>query len=111
SITGPFLNDLGASGLVVGNVAGLGELLGYAVRLVSAQLSERTGKFWPINLFGYFIQMAAVPLLALARSWQEAALLIVLERVGKANRNPPRDVMLSYAAREMGVAAGHSEST
>jgi hypothetical protein len=29
-------------------------------------------------------------------------LLIILERVGKAIRNPPRDVMLSHAAKEMG---------
>jgi MFS-type transporter involved in bile tolerance (Atg22 family) len=33
---------------------------------------------------------------------QVAALLIILERVGKAIRNPPRDVMLSHAAKEMG---------
>jgi MFS family permease len=101
-ITGPFLAILGASGTVVGIVAGLGELLGYGLRLVSGRLSERTQKFWPITLFGYFIQMLAVPALALAGSWQTAALLILVERVGKAIRNPPRDVMLSYAAREIG---------
>ncbi|HAT46187.1 MAG TPA: MFS transporter, partial [Ktedonobacter sp.] len=39
---------------------------------------------------------------ALAGNWQFAALLIILERVGKAMRNPPRDVMLSHAAKEMG---------
>jgi MFS family permease len=46
--------------------------------------------------------MFAVPLLALAGNWPVAALLIILERVGKATRNPPRDVMLSHAAKEMG---------
>lgn len=101
-ITGPFMAILGASGTVVGIVAGLGELLGYGLRLVSGRLSERTQKFWPITLFGYFIQMSAVPLLALAGSWHTAALLILVERVGKAIRNPPRDVMLSYAAKEIG---------
>ena len=50
--------------------------------------------------------MAAVPLLALAGSWQVAALLIIAERVGKATRNPPRDAMLSHAAREMGYGWG-----
>jgi predicted MFS family arabinose efflux permease len=34
--------------------------------------------------------MSLVPLLALAGTWQLAAVLIVLERVGKAIRNPPR---------------------
>ena len=103
SITGPFLETLGASGAVVGVVAGLGELLGYGLRFFSGRLSERTRQFWPITLFGYFVQMAAVPALALTGNWQMAALLIVLERVGKAIRNPPRDVMLSHAGREMGI--------
>ena len=103
SITGPFLATLGASGAVVGVVAGLGELLGYGLRFFSGRVSERTRQFWPITLFGYFLQMAAVPALALAGSWPTAAALIVLERVGKAIRNPPRDVMLSHAGREMGI--------
>ena len=106
SVTGPFMAVLGASGTVVGIVAGLGELLGYGLRLVSGRLSEKTQKFWPITLFGYLIQMAAVPLLALAGNWQVAALLIIVERVGKATRNPPRDVMLSHAAKEMGYGWG-----
>lgn len=106
SITGPFMATLGANGTIVGIVAGLGELLGYGLRLVSGRLSEKTQKFWPITLFGYLIQMSAVPFLALAGSWQMAALLIIVERVGKAIRNPPRDVMLSHAAKEMGYGWG-----
>jgi MFS family permease len=102
SVTGPFLAILGASGAVVGTVAGLGELLGYGLRVVSGRLSERTQQFWPITLFGYLVQMLAVPALALARSWEAAALLILLERIGKAIRNPPRDVMLSHAAKDIG---------
>jgi MFS family permease len=50
--------------------------------------------------------MAAVPLLAFAGSWQKAVVLILLERVGKAIRSPPRDVMLSHAAKEMGFGWG-----
>lgn len=106
SVTGPFLATLGATGTIVGVVAGLGELLGYGLRLVSGALSEKTQKFWPITLFGYFIQMSAVPLLALAGNWQWAALLIIVERIGKAIRNPPRDVMLSHAAKGMGYGWG-----
>jgi predicted MFS family arabinose efflux permease len=106
SITGPFLQKLGASGAVVGIVAGFGELLGYGLRLFSGRISERTGEFWPITFFGYIVQMAAVPLLAFAGSWKTAAFLILLERVGKAIRNPPRDVMLSHAAKEMGFGWG-----
>ena len=76
------------------------------MRLVSGRLSERTGEFWPITLFGYVVQMSAVPLLALAPNWQTAGLLIVLERIGKAIRNPPRDVMLSHASKQIGYGWG-----
>jgi MFS family permease len=106
SITGPYLAILGASATLVGFIAGLGELLGYGLRLVSGRMSERTGEFWPIAIFGYIVQMSAVPLLALAPNWQVAGLLIVVERIGKAIRNPPRDVMLSHAAKQMGYGWG-----
>ena len=106
SITGPYLAMLGASATAVGFVSGFGELLGYGLRLVSGRLSENTGRFWPITLLGYTIQMLAVPLLAFAGSWQLASVLIIIERIGKATRNPPRDVMLSHAAKEMGYGWG-----
>src|SRR6266700_1376707 len=106
SIIGPYLGVLGASAAAVGIIAGFGELLGYGLRLVSGRLSDQTGHYWPITIIGYIVQMLAVPLLALAGSWQVAALLIILERVGKATRNPPRDVMLSHAAKEMGYGWG-----
>jgi predicted MFS family arabinose efflux permease len=106
SIIGPYLAVLGASAAAVGIIAGFGELLGYGLRLVSGRLSDQTGQYWPITIFGYIIQMLAVPLLALAGSWQVAALLLILERIGKATRNPPRDVMLSHAAKEMGYGWG-----
>jgi predicted MFS family arabinose efflux permease len=101
-ITGPYLATLGASGTVVGIVAGLGELLGYGLRLVSGRLSDLTGRYWPITLLGYFVQMLSVPVLAWAQSWEVAAALIIVERVGKAIRNPPRDVMLAHASASIG---------
>ena len=106
SITGPYLAVLGASATVVGIVAGGGEFLGYALRLVSGRLSDRTGAYWPVALIGYVVQMAAVPALALAGSWEAAAFLIVLERIGKALRNPPRDAMLAHATTEIGRGWG-----
>lgn len=101
-ISGPFLATLGASGAAVGIIAGTGELAGYLLRLFSGALAQRTRAYWLITLLGYVIQMAAVPLLALAGSWWMAALLIILERAGKAMRNPPRDVMLARAGDEIG---------
>ena len=102
SIIGPYLASLGATGTAVGIITGFGEFLGYGLRLASGRLADATGKFWPITIFGYCVQMAAVPALALTGNWPAAAVLIVLERVGKAIRNPPRDVMLSHAGKRIG---------
>jgi hypothetical protein len=52
SITGPYLAILGASGTIVGIVAGFGELIGYSLRLVSGYISDKTGKYWTITLLG-----------------------------------------------------------
>jgi MFS family permease len=102
SIVGPYLATLQATGTVVGVVTGFGELAGYGLRLFSGRWADATGRYWPITIFGYVVQMASVPALALTASWQAAAVLIILERVGKAIRNPPRDVMLSHAGKQAG---------
>jgi MFS family permease len=107
SITGPYLALLGASGTAVGIVAGGGELLGYALRLWSGRLADRTGRYWAITLAGYVINLLAVPCLALTSHWAAAAVLIVLERVGRAIRTPARDVMLSYATSRTGRGWGY----
>ncbi|MCL6473936.1 MAG: MFS transporter [Firmicutes bacterium] len=106
SITGPFLGTLGASGAVVGFVSGLGELAGYALRLVSGYLSDRTRRYWLLTFTGYTVNLLAVPLLALAGHWLLASTLIVVERLGKAIRTPARDAMLSHATRQMGHGWG-----
>jgi len=106
SITGQFLALLGANATIVGFVAGLGELVGYAVRLASGLITDRTGKYWTITIIGYLVNLAAVPFLALAGRWEIAALLIIVERMGKGIRTPVRDAMLSHATTEMGRGWG-----
>jgi len=106
SISGPFLGTLNASAAVVGVVAGLGEFIGYALRLASGYLTDRLGKYWSITLWGYGVNLLAVPLLALAGNWEVAALLLLTERMGKAIRTPARDAMLSHAATEVGRGWG-----
>lgn len=101
-ITGPFLATLGASGTVVGVIAGAGELFGYVLRLGSGRLAEKTHAYWAIALAGYVLQMAAVPAVAFAGSWQAAAVLIILERTGKALRNPAANTMMSRAGEQIG---------
>lgn len=106
SITGPFLAQLGASATVVGVFAGLGELLGYGLRLVSGYLSDRSGNYWRVAMVGYLINLFAIPALALAGRWEVAVGLMMLERTGKAIRKPARDAMLSHATAEMGRGWG-----
>jgi len=102
SIAGPYLGLLGAGAFAISVISGAGEFLGYNIRLFSGRRADRTGRYWPITIGGYVLQMSVVPLLALAGSWQVAALLIIAERVGKGIRNPPRDAMLSHAAKDIG---------
>jgi MFS-type transporter involved in bile tolerance (Atg22 family) len=106
SAVGPFLGMLGASALVVGLVSGGGELVGYTLRLWSGRLADRTRQYWVITFVGYAVNLLAVPLLAFAGNWQMAALLVVLERAGKALRTPARDAMLSYATKSTGRGWG-----
>jgi MFS family permease len=102
SIVGPFLASLGASAFVAGAVAGFGEFLGYAIRLFSGRLVDRTHKSWLILTLGYVVNLAAVPLLAFAPNTVIAGALVFGERLGKGLRAPARDALLAKAGRELG---------
>jgi MFS family permease len=106
SVIGPYLGDtLGAGPVVVGLVAGIGEFLGYSLRLASGYVADRTKAYWLLTFVGYGL-LISIPLLAFAGYWQLAVVLIILERVGKAIRNPARDTMLSYATKKVGRGWG-----
>lgn len=102
SVNGSYLAILGATGTIVGIVAGLGELIGYGLRLATGLWADKSKQYWAITFFGYFLNLLAVPALALAGNWEIAAALMIAERTGKAIRNPSRDAMLSHASAEMG---------
>ncbi|MDD2226709.1 MAG: MFS transporter [Dysgonamonadaceae bacterium] len=104
-VIGPYLALLGASASVVGLVGGLGEFIGYALRLFSGFMADRTKAYWLFTFIGYGL-LVSIPLLSFAQSWQIAALLILLERAGKAFRSPARDTILSYATKEVGRGFG-----
>lgn len=106
SLTGAYLGVLGASGTIVGLVAGLGEFIGYGLRLVIGYVSDRTRAYWRITSLGYAINTLAVPLMALANRWEVLAGFMIAERTGKAIRTPPRDVLLSYGASQVGRGFG-----
>jgi len=105
SISGPYLAFLGASAVVVGAVSGLGEFLGYGLRLVSGYVADRTRAYWLATFIGYGL-ILCIPLLAFAGSWQIAAALLILERIGKAIRSPARDTLISHATHQTGRGWG-----
>lgn len=82
-ITGPFLDTLHANAFIVGLFAGLGEFIGYGLRLISGIWADRTKKYWTFVFSGYALNLLSVPLLALAGYWQIAVVLMMAERLGK----------------------------
>ncbi|MFA5094463.1 MAG: MFS transporter [Candidatus Omnitrophota bacterium] len=109
SVNGPYLKTLGVNAAVVGFIAGLGEFVGYAVRLVSGYFADRTRAYWLFTFIGYGM-LASVPLLSLTGAWQVAALFIVMERLGKALRAPARDTIVSQASKQVGTGFGFALS-
>src|SRR6266513_2281212 len=102
SIAGPFMGSLGASATIIGFVAGFGELLGYTLRSVSGYFADKLHRYWVFIFLGYFINVFAVPALALAGNWRLAAVLIIAERTGRALRQPWVDAKISYAGKSIG---------
>lgn len=93
-----YLKFLGASAVLVGLVSGLGEFIGYAVRILSGYLADVTKSYWLFTFIGYGL-IIVVPLLSLGNIWVIAVILIVLERIGKAIRTPARDTLLSIIGK------------
>jgi MFS family permease len=106
SIIGPFLKEKGATATQVGIVAGLGEMLAASLRFFSGRFADRTRAYWTITLMGYGVNLIVVPAMAFAGNWEMAALLVILERTGKAIRGPARDVLLSDATGVVGHGWG-----
>ena len=104
SIYGAYLSLAGVSAATIGFVMGLGELIGYSLRLVTGYFADKRKNYWIMSIVGYSINMGAVPLIALAseNGWKWACLLIILERFGKAIRQPSKNTLVSFASSQVG---------
>jgi MFS family permease len=96
-----YLRFLGASAFMVGAVSGAGEFIGYAMRLVSGPLADRSRAYWLFIFLGYGL-ILAVPLMGFTSSVEIVMLLLLLERLGKALRSPSRDTVVSIVSKGMG---------
>ena len=105
SIRGAYLALLGASAGTIGFISGLGELVGYSMRYVFGKITDKTRKYWPMVIFGYVLDILAVPALALVgdKGWIAASILLVIQRMGKAIKKPAKDTIMSFAASQEGV--------
>ena len=94
SANGQYFSLLGASATLMGVLYGIGEFLGYALRLISGRICDVTGKPWPLIIAGY-ASLIVVPFMGLTDNLYVLCALFLTERIGKALRNPPKDAVLS----------------
>lgn len=106
SIRGAYLTLLGASAGTIAFISGLGELIGYSMRYVFGKLVDQTKQYWSMTIIGYFLDIIAVPALALVggeSGWIWACILLVVQRMGKAIKKPAKDTIMSFAASQEGI--------
>ena len=98
----PYLEFLGATALIVGLAGGFGEFLGYAFRLASGYLADKTKAYWLFIFIGYGL-LIVIPLLSMVKFWLIAVMLIIVERIAKGLRAPARDTLISITTRGLGL--------
>lgn len=106
SVTGPYLGLLGASASTIGFFVGLGEFLGYGLRVVTGWFADRTRAYYRLTALGYGLNLIAVPGLAFVGDYRAALVLVLLERLAKAIRSPARSALVADAAAELGPGKG-----
>lgn len=112
SVNGQYLSLVGLSATQVGLVFGLGEFLGYALRLLSGAWLDKSKRYWLFLFIGYGVHLV-IPLMGLTTSWGWLYTFILLERIGKALRCPAKDTILSAVAENqigLGYAFGIQEA-
>ncbi|MCS7115453.1 MAG: MFS transporter [Nitrososphaerota archaeon] len=100
-----YLPFLGASVFIMTFAGEFGEFLGYALRLVSGALADKTQAYWAFMFIGYGL-IVSMPFLGFVNVWEMAVILVLLERIGKAVRSPSRDAVLSIVSSGVGVGKG-----
>ena len=102
SIVGAYLATIGVGPIVVGVVAGFGELIGCGIQILSGPYADRTKRYWPLMSIGYILNLLSLPFLSMTSTLFPAMGLVFSERFGRGLRNPPRDTLLSQAGLVLG---------
>ncbi|NLV75370.1 MAG: MFS transporter [Chloroflexi bacterium] len=112
SANSQYFSLLSISAAQIGLVFGIGEFLGYALRLLAGVLSDKTGRHWVFLFVGYGM-LLVVPLMGVTGQWNVLVVLLLMERIGKALRNPAKDTIVSSVAENqvgIGFAFGLQEA-
>ncbi|MDO5037917.1 MAG: MFS transporter [Tissierellia bacterium] len=111
-VNSQYFSLLGISATRVGLVFGLGEFIGYGLRLLAGYWSDKSHRHWAFIFIGYGF-LLVVPLMGFSQEWNFLVVLVLLERLGKALRNPSKDTILSNVANQdlgLGMAFGLQEA-
>ncbi|MDQ7048301.1 MAG: MFS transporter [Enterobacterales bacterium] len=80
----------------LGMVLAISSFISYFLRYIAGYLSDKLGRVKSFLLLGYLISAIAKPLFSITSSWQSVAGLKSFERLGKAIRTAPKDVLISH---------------
>ncbi len=91
----------------LGYVVAIATFVSYAFRILFGYLSDRFRVVKPFVVTGYLVSAVTKPMLALAQTWQQVALLRGTERMGKAIRAATKDSLISaYSEGKSGRSFG-----
>lgn len=82
----------------LGYVLAVTTFVSYALRWLGGWLSDRFQVTKPLLIVGYGISTFANPLFAITQTWIGVAAISSLERLGKALRAAPKDVLIAASA-------------
>lgn len=82
----------------LGYILAITTFVSYLLRWVGGWLSDKFQVTKPLLILGYGLSMIMKPLMAFATSWQSVAFFSASERLGKAIRSAPKDVLISASA-------------
>lgn len=91
---------LGAPVAVLGLIEGIADGLATGLKAVAGYVADRLRRNRLLVVLGYSVSSLAKPALALAPGWGAVLGLRTLDRVGKAFRGVPRDLMIADAVSE-----------
>ncbi|MBU0732330.1 MFS transporter [Patescibacteria group bacterium] len=101
-----FLESVGATGLIIGLIGGLGDSVASILKVFSGFWSDKFKKRKPFVFLGYGISAVAKLFFALAKSWPAILILRPIERVGKGVREAPRDAIIAGSTQKSNRGKG-----